>query len=236
VKYLHVFSVDNAVCRPADPRFVGYFAARGADCGNKCVWKVSPEERVGVMAKRDGKPCVVEYTEIDEERMKLRDASGRLVYGAGNICNHLFSVAFLAEVVIPGLHTLFHLAHKKIPYADDTGVTVQPSSNNGLKLEAFIFDTFPMSSKMAILETLREDEFSPVKNAPGAATDSPDTARAIMAAQAKRWVAAAGGTVSGDDDAMLEISPLLSWAGEGLEERVRGQTITVPCYLDASQT
>lgn len=236
VKYLHVFSVDNAVCRPADPRFVGYFAAREADCGNKCVWKVSPEERVGVMAKRDGRPCVVEYTEIDEERMNLRDASGRLVYGAGNICNHLFSVAFLAEVVIPGLHTLFHLAHKKIPHADDSGVTVQPSGNNGLKLEAFIFDTFPMSRKMAILETLREDEFSPVKNAPGAATDSPDTARAIATAQARRWVVAAGGTISGDDDALLEVSPLLSLAGEGLEERVRGQTITVPCYLDVLET
>ena len=89
---------------------------------------------------------------------------------------------------------------------------------------------------MAILETLREDEFSPVKNAPGAATDSPDTARAIATAQARRWVVAAGGTISGDDDALLEVSPLLSLAGEGLEERVRGQTITVPCYLDVLET
>merc|ERR1712150_35532 len=68
VKYLHVFSVDNALCRPADPRFVGYCISKDADCGNKCVWKVSPDEKVGVVAKKDGRSAVVEYSELDEAR------------------------------------------------------------------------------------------------------------------------------------------------------------------------
>merc|ERR1719163_2684395 len=99
---------------------------------------------------------------------------------------------------------MFHMAHKKIPYAGQDGTTVKSEINNGIKLESFIFDVFPLSSQMAILETLREEEFAPVKNAPGAATDSPDTARAMVSALSRRWVTDAGGTVVGD--ALLEVS------------------------------
>merc|ERR1711865_721716 len=101
--------------------------------------------------------------------------------------------------------------------------TVKPDTNNGIKLEAFIFDVFPMSSRMAILETLREEEFAPVKNAPGSASDSPDTAREMVNKLARRWVADAGGEVVGDQ--VLEISPLLSYSGEGLKERVCGHKV-----------
>ena len=52
----------------------------------------------------------------------------------------------------------------------------------GVKLELFIFDSFPLAERCALLEVRREDEFAPVKNAPGAAADSPDTARRAMLA------------------------------------------------------
>merc|ERR1719199_983025 len=115
---------------------------------------------------------------------------------------------------------MFHLAHKKIPFVGDDGATVKPEANNGIKLESFIFDVFPLSSQMAILETLREEEFAPVKNAPGSATDSPDTAREMVSALARRWVTNSGGEVAGEG--VLEISPLVSYAGEGLKDRVAG--------------
>lgn len=224
VKYLHVFSVDNVLCRPADPRFAGYCIKRDADCGNKCVWKASWDEKVGVVAKRGGKYSVVEYSELDEARAKQKDAKGELVFGAGNICNHFFSVAFIAEVVVPKMATMFHLAKKKIPWAGEDGMTVKPESNNGIKLEAFIFDVFPMSSRMAILQASRDEEFAPVKNAPGEATDSPDTAREMVNALSRKWIKAAGGEVS--EEGLVEISPLVSYSGEGLEERMgAGKTI-----------
>ncbi len=47
----------------------------------------------------------------------------------------------------------------------------------GIKLELFIFDTFPLAERVALLEVHRHEEFAPVKNAPGSASDSPDTAR-----------------------------------------------------------
>ena len=59
----------------------------------------------------------------------------------------------------------------------------------GIKLELFIFDTFRMAENVALLEVRREEEFAPVKNAPGAPSDSPDTARRAILALHQRWVA-----------------------------------------------
>ncbi len=47
IKYLHVFGVDNALVRPADPTFVGYCILRGVDCGNKVLWKGRRTRRWG---------------------------------------------------------------------------------------------------------------------------------------------------------------------------------------------
>jgi UDP-N-acetylglucosamine/UDP-N-acetylgalactosamine diphosphorylase len=77
------------------------------------------------------------------------------------------------------------------------------------------------------LQVARDEEFSPVKNAPGSSSDSPDTARAQVLALHKRWVEAAGGRVveqEGKGAQGVEISPLLSYGGEGLAELVGGRT------------
>lgn len=93
VKYLHVFSVDNALCKVADPIFLGYCVDKKADCANKVVWKARPDERVGVVAKKGGKFCVVEYSEMDVAASELvNPTTGRLAFGAANICNHFYTL------------------------------------------------------------------------------------------------------------------------------------------------
>ncbi|RHY58064.1 hypothetical protein DYB38_001628 [Aphanomyces astaci] len=210
-EYLHVFSVDNAMCKVADPVFMGYCIEKKADCGNKVVWKSRPDESVGVVAKRGGQYCVVEYSEMDKPTSELRDPkTNQLVYGAANICNHFYTVSFLTDVVLPQMSLQYHVAHKKIPMADDSGATVTPTANTGVKLESFIFDVFPLSQRMAVLSSNRDDEFSPVKNAPGTPVDSPDSARQMLHDQASRWLNTSA-------YGYLEVSPLVSYAGEGLE-------------------
>uniref|UniRef100_A0AAV1T219 UDP-N-acetylglucosamine diphosphorylase n=1 Tax=Peronospora matthiolae TaxID=2874970 RepID=A0AAV1T219_9STRA len=234
VKYLHVFSVDNALCKAADPTFIGYCIDKRADCGNKVVWKTRPDDCVGVLAKRNDRFCVVEYSEIDREMSERVDSdTGKLVFGAANICNHFFTIDFLVRMVLPASNSEYHVAYKKVPMADDTGATYIPTSNSGIKLESFIFDVFPLSSRMAVLSAPRETEFAPVKNPPGNPIDSPDSARQMMHNEGKEWLfAAATKTLPAteadrfvrevlDKSEYIEISPLVSYSGEGLEARLK---------------
>jgi len=137
-----------------------------------------------------------------------------------------------------------HVARKKIAHVGPDGVRVEPTTPNGVKLELFIFDTFPHALRMAALEVAREDEFAPVKNAPGAESDSPDTARAAVYALSTRHLLAAGGglevsacDVDGSAELEvsapeIEISPLLSYAGEGLRMRAQGKSFKSGTHLE----
>jgi UDP-N-acetylglucosamine/UDP-N-acetylgalactosamine diphosphorylase len=217
VTHIHVFSIDNALTRPVDPLFVGYCLLAGVAVGNKSVWKASAEEKVGVLAQRAGRTCVVEYSELTPELRDLAGEDGKLLFGAGNICNHFLSLDFIETVVLKDGGSLpYHLARKKIPVASerDGSGGAPPDCPNGLKLETFVFDVFPMADGVAVFEAQRQDEFAPVKNAPGSCSDSPDTARAMLSAQARRWLEGVGATIKGEGP--IEICPLLSFAGEGL--------------------
>merc|ERR1711935_701034 len=119
---------------------------------------------------------------------------------------------------------MYHIARKKIPYYDELSQsTVKPETNNGIKLESFIFDVFPLSERMAVLDNERDQEFAPVKNAPGSSSYSPDTARSYLSKQAQNWVILAGGKLTGNLDSICEISPMASYGGEGLEGLVHGK-------------
>lgn len=85
----------------------------------------------------------------------------------------------------------------------------------GIKLELFIFDVFPMADRIGLMEVARDEQFAPVKNAPGSSVDSPDTARAAVLKLHAAWVERAGGRVESAEG--VEVSPLISYAGEGLE-------------------
>ena len=78
----------------------------------------------------------------------------------------------------------------------------------------------------------REAEFAPVKNAPGSPTDSPDTARGALMILHRSWVEAAGGTISGPmEEGGVEVSPLTSFKGEGLEDKCRGKTFAPGAHI-----
>lgn len=234
VRSVFQFGVDNILCHVAEPTFLGFCAERGADCAAKTVAKRAPHEPVGVVATVDGAPAVVEYSEITKEMAEGVGEGGRLHFGSAHICVNYFSVPFLRTFCEKELATLpLHVARKKIPHTTADGQRVSPDSPNGIKLELFIFDTFRHAKSMVALEVPRDEEFAPVKNPPGAKDDSPDTARQLINALSRKRVTAAGGHIEGDGDAVLEVSPLLSYAGEGLEAAASGKTFTAPAHLPA---
>jgi UDP-N-acetylglucosamine/UDP-N-acetylgalactosamine diphosphorylase len=176
---------------------------------------------------RGGRPCIVEYSNIGREMSKRRGDNGRLLFGAGNICNHFFALDFVEGVVVPNLGSMYHVARKKVPYYDAaSGATVTPALNNAIKLESFIFDVFLLLKSMAVLDVRREEEFAPVKNPPGSDSDSPDMARRLLSNVTKGWIR--GRELTGDIKRDLcKVGPLTRYDGEGLEGW-RGKELECP--------
>ncbi|KAJ7651644.1 nucleotide-diphospho-sugar transferase [Mycena polygramma] len=224
ILYIHAYCVDNCLVRVADPVFLGYSIKKQADCAAKVVPKSYPTESVGVIGCRGNKFSVVEYSEISKEQAEKRDPDGELSFRAANIVNHFYTTTYLNKVESFEEQLAFHIARKKIPHVDfESGETVKPTKPNGMKLEMFVFDVFPFTEHFAVLEVARNEEFSPLKNAPGTGSDDPGTSRRDLLAQHKRFLEKAGATVK--DGVEIEISPLVSYAGEGLES-VKGKTFT----------
>lgn len=231
VLYLHAHSVDNILIKVADPVFIGYCVTQKADCAAKVVEKSHANEAVGVVCQVDGKYQVVEYSEITQKTAELRKPDGRLVFSAGNICNHFFTSAFLRKIGNTFERQLkLHVAKKKIPFVDCTGSRCCPNLPNGIKIEKFVFDVFEFAEHFVTVEVSRDEEFSALKNMDSAGKDCAFTARADIYKLHKKYLQAAGGIIEGLE---CEISPLLSYAGEGLEELVHGKTLICPVYLTA---
>jgi len=232
ILYVHAYCVDNCLVRVADPVFLGYSIQKQADCAAKVVPKTQPTESVGVVAYRGNKFSVVEYSEISKEQAERQDlGTGGLAFRAGNIANHFYTTTYLNRVESFEEDLAFHIARKKIPHVDlETGSLVKPSKPNGMKLEMFVFDVFPYTERFAVLEVERKEEFSPLKNAPGTGSDDPGTSRHDLLAQHKKFLENAGAQVK--DGVEIEISPLVSYAGEGLES-VKGKVYTKSGLVEA---
>ncbi len=176
IEWLNIYAVDNVLQRICDPVFIGATLKSGCACSSKVVSKISPEERVGVLCKEDGKPSIVEYYEMPKELASLRDADGRLTYRYGVILNYLFSVKTLNKIYKDKLPC--HLAFKAIPHIEK-GVKVIPTEPCGYKFETLAVDIVRLMGSCLAVEVVRENEFAPVKNKTG--VDSVESARELLA-------------------------------------------------------
>ena len=95
---MHIFSVDSILSKPADPVFVGLCAETNARAGAKVVPKRDADEPVGVFGRRNGRVSVIEYSEMSRELSRaVNHDTGRLVFNAGNICNHYCTIDFIRD-------------------------------------------------------------------------------------------------------------------------------------------
>lgn len=213
VDIISYFQVDNPLVRCVDPAFIGFHLVHGSELSSKMVPKAYPEEKVGVFCQRDGKALVVEYSDLPERLAAETDGEGNLRFNAGSIAIHIFSRDFVDRLGSgrdESARLPFHLAHKKVPFLDSEGRRQEPEAPNAYKFEMFVFDALPFAKNPVIIETAREDDFSPVKNAEG--VDSPATSRDDQLRQFARWARAAGIEIETDETGLppftFEVSPL----------------------------
>ena len=175
IKWVFVGGVDNCLAKMVDPVFIGIAIDKNVTAVGKSIVKANPQEKVGVFCKKDGRPYVIEYSEISKEMAEEVDENGELKYGESHILCNLFaleSIERMGKTPLP-----YHSAFKKATYIDREGNLVVPTSPNAYKFEAFLFDAFGELDNMIVLRGKREEEFAPVKNLEG--VDSPETARKL---------------------------------------------------------
>lgn len=172
IEWVYVSGIDNILAEIIDPLLIGLTISNNFMLSSKTVIKEEPNEKTGVYCKKNGKPAVIEYTEISEELRNKRKSNGELELCEVNIVSNLFNIKLLEEVKRTTLP--YHVAHKKCDYVDDNGDIKEALQPNAYKFETFIFDVYNYIDDILLLRVKREDEFAPVKNKEGA--DSPDTA------------------------------------------------------------
>ena len=177
IEWIFIGGVDNCLVKMVDPVLIGIAIDQKVTVACKSVVKANPHEKVGVFCKKNGKPNVIEYSEITDEMAEATDENGELLYGESHILCNLFSVDAVERM---GANPLpYHVAYKKAKYIDKDGNLVVPDSPNAYKFEAFLFDAFGEVDEMAVLRVKREEEFAPVKNADDKGVDCPKTAREL---------------------------------------------------------
>ena len=142
VRTLFYFQVDNPLVRIAEPAFIGLHREANAEVSFKVIERRSPDEKLGVVVVVDGRPQVIEYSDLPLELAGRRVPEGPLELWAGSIAVHIFERSFIERLV--GDQKLpFHRAIKKVACIEDSGQMVKPDEPNAVKFEQFIFDALP---------------------------------------------------------------------------------------------
>jgi UDP-N-acetylglucosamine/UDP-N-acetylgalactosamine diphosphorylase len=220
IETVFYFQVDNPMVRIADPAFIGWHRLQQAQVSVKVCAKRDPDEGLGVVALRNGRTVIVEYTELTQAQKTERQADGTLRFGAGSVAIHGFALDFLARQADQPLP--LHRAFKKIPVCGPDGQRVAPPAPNGYKFERFIFDVLPLADRVAVVSFDRDEEFAPVKNAAG--DDSPASTRSALINDACRRLEACGVAIPRDARGAprfaVEIDPLYAIDTETLRRRL----------------
>lgn len=139
IEFVQVILIDNPLAEPFDPNQVGIQAKRRGEVTLKVVKRMSAEENVGVVGKKDGKLCIIEYSENPPKEWEWANTS--------LFCFSMDFIDKVKEIELP-LHTVKKFLHG------------QPV----LKRETFIFDLLPYADKTDLILYPREEIFAPLKN------------------------------------------------------------------------
>ena len=172
VRHIFICGIDNCLVKMADPLFIGYYMVAKAPVAAKSFMKRSADEKAAIFCYADGRPYVIEYTEIPEALANMRNPDGSFTYGDTNVLNYIFNIDVIDELCEYPMP--YHGAVKKVTYMDTNSgeyVTIA----DGLKFELFLFDYFVQLDNLSLMRIDREKEFAPVKNLTG--VDSSETAR-----------------------------------------------------------
>lgn len=172
IKWISFGGIDNVLLKNVDPLFLGITVKNGYSISSKSIFKKKPMEKTAVYCKKDGKPAILDYDDIDLNRSVSRDEKGFYLYREANMLSHLMSIEAVKKV--SEIKLRYHRAYKKNAFVNFEGVKQVPDKPNTFKFENFIFDAFGYFDDMLLLRVNPDEEFAPIKDFTG--IYNPDTA------------------------------------------------------------
>lgn len=173
IKWISFGGIDNVLLKNADPLFIGMTAGKNLEIGSKSIFKKEPLEKTAVYCRKNGKPSILDYDEINLELSESKLSNTDIyLYREANMLSHIMSINAVKES--SKLNLKYHRTFKKNSFVNFEGVKEVPDKPNTFKFENFIFDAFSHFDDMLLLRVDENEEFAPIKDFTG--IYNPDTA------------------------------------------------------------
>ncbi|MFH2068151.1 MAG: UTP--glucose-1-phosphate uridylyltransferase [Candidatus Omnitrophota bacterium] len=211
--------VDNPLVKIAEPVFLGYHRMAESEFSLKVLRRRNAAEKIGVYALLDGKSGVIEYSDLALGNECLTEAGGTRFW-AGNVAIHIISLSFVERLNRQGFSLPYHRAVKIMEAPGPGGGTKKTTV---WKFETFVFDGLPLADRTCCVETLREEEFAPVKNRRG--EDSAEAAAKALSDRSRRWLIETGSAVA--SGVSVEISPGFALNQAELVSKLKGKPLVI---------
>ena len=219
IEQIFYAQVDNPLVQVCHPALIGYHILRHSEMTTQVVRKQDPLQKVGNVVVVDGVNQVIEYSDLPEPQARLTNPDGSLKLWAGSIAVHLFETQFLVRCSDQADSLPFHQARKKVACIDASGSRIEPDSPNAIKFEKFIFDLLPLAKRGIVLEVDPAEGFCAVKNAPPAASETPDHVKQAISDLHRRWLIQAGAIV--EENVRIEINPKFAIDADELATKIQ---------------
>jgi UDP-N-acetylglucosamine/UDP-N-acetylgalactosamine diphosphorylase len=226
IEIVNVLPIDNPLADPCDHALFGFHRNENCDVAVKTTHRYSPYEKLGVLARIDGKTCVIEYSELDEKERFAVDQDGNLKFHLANLGLMSFSMPFIKKASLCQLP--LHSAKKSVNALDEQGKVFFPEQPNAWKFEEFIFDVLPFANKVKTILCPRELCFAPLKNLSG--EDSIATVREALLDFDRRIFFNVTG-IEPPRGARIELDPQFYYPTEELKAKWRGKPLPQESYI-----
>ncbi len=211
VEYLNVIFVDNPLADPFDAEFIGFARRSQGDAVLKAVERLSPDEKMGVVAELGGQLQVVEYSEISKDAYPLSST--------GMFCIRMDFIERICRG--NGFEFPLHLARKNVSLGRERVAL--------WKCERFLFDLLRFADKSCVIAYPRKEVYAPLKNASGDHTL--ETVRAALLLRDKEQYQALTGKRAPVEE--LELDPAFYYPSEGLKQKLKGMAFSNKAYISS---
>ena len=165
INWVSFGGIDNVLLKNVDPLFLGMMINEKQKIAAKTRFKKLPLEKEAVYCKKNGKPSILDYVDINLEISERKDENGNYLYREANMLSHLMDIEAIKEVSTVKLK--YHRAYKKNDFINFEGVKQVATKPNTFKFENFIFDAFSYFDSMLLLRVNSDEEFAPIKDFTG---------------------------------------------------------------------